>query len=163
MPGRELANRLVPLEDVLGSFAVELTERLAVARGATERHAIAQRLLTARLSDDLAPAPEVSYVLARLWATRGAVGIETLAAEIGWSRRHLAARFGEAVGLPPKALARLIRVEYAVQRVRAGHELADIAFEGGYADQSHFNREFRALVGCTPTEFPFVQDISLAA
>jgi AraC-like DNA-binding protein len=86
-----------------------------------------------------------------------------VAAEVGWSRRHLGARFREAVGLPPKALGRLIRVEHAAQRVRAGDPLADIAYEVGYADQSHFTRDFRELVGCTPTQFPFVQDMSAAA
>ena len=163
IPGRELANRLVPLEEVLGSFGVELAERLADSPDASQRHAIAQRLLTARLSEYPATAPEVVYALARLRATCGAVGIESLATEVGWSRRYLAARFGEAVGLPPKAIGRLIRVAHAARRVRAGDPLADIAYESGYADQSHFNRDFRELVGCTPTEFPFVQDMLAAA
>jgi AraC-like DNA-binding protein len=91
------------------------------------------------------------------------VRIETLAAEVGWSRRHLAARFREEIGLPPKALSRLIRIEHAAQRVRAGDPLPDIAYAGGYADQSHFSRDFRELVGCTPTEFPFVQDMHAPA
>jgi AraC-like DNA-binding protein len=163
VPACELSNRLVALEDVLGSFAVELGERLADARDAEDRHAIAQRLLTSRISEDSATTPEIDYALARLRATGGTVGVETLAAEVGWSRRHLAARFREAVGLSPKALGRLIRVERAARRVRDGEPLADIAYAGGYADQSHFNRDFRALVGCTPTQFPFVQDMSAAA
>jgi len=99
----------------------------------------------------------------RLRATKGSASIESLAAEIGWSRRHFSARFREAVGLPPKALARLIRIEHAAQRVRAGEPLADIAYAGGYADQSHLTRDFRELVGCTPTQFPFVQDMPAAA
>jgi len=159
----ELANRLVDLRDVFGAFAAELTERLADASDAEERHAVAQRLLAGRLAEDQATAPEVAHVLARLQATRGAARIETLAAEVGWSRRHLAARFREAVGLSPKAVGRLIRVEHAARRVRAGDPLADIAYAAGYADQAHFNRDFRELVGCTPSQFPFIQDISLAA
>jgi AraC-like DNA-binding protein len=159
----ELANQLVALDDVMGSFAFELTERLANARTAGDRHAVAQRLLADRLSDQPTTAPEIEYALARLRATRGAASVETVAAEVGWSRRHLAARFREAVGLTPKALGRLIRVEHAAQRVRAGDPLADIAYASGYADQSHFNRDFRDLVGCTPTQFPFVQDIRSAA
>jgi AraC-like DNA-binding protein len=162
MPAAQLANRLVALEDVVGGFAAELTERLADAPDATERHAVAQRLLARRLREDHATAPEVAYALARLRATRGAARVESLAAEVGWSRRHLAARFRDTVGLPPKAVGRLIRVEHAARRVRAGHPLADIAYGAGYADQSHFTRDFRELVGCAPTEFPFVQDTLIA-
>lgn len=158
VPACELANRLVALEDVVGRFARELAERLAGAPCAHERHVIAQRLLTGRLCAGDTPAREVVYVLERLRTTRGKTRVEALAAEVGWSRRHLAARFRETVGLPPKALGRLFRVEHAAQRVRAGDRLADIAYEAGYADQAHFNREFRELVGCTPSEFPFVQD-----
>jgi AraC-like DNA-binding protein len=160
-PMRELANRLVALEDVLGPFAAELAERLAGAPHGHARHALAQRLLARRVREDDA-APEVAYALGRLRATSGAARVETLAGEVGWSRRHLAARFGDAVGLPPKALARLIRVERAAQRVRAGEPLADIAYDSGYADQPHFNRDFRELVGCAPGAFPFLQD-TLAA
>jgi AraC-like DNA-binding protein len=164
VPAPELANRLVPLEEALGNApAIELQERLAEAKDANDRHAIAQRLLAARLSDQPAARPEISHAVNRLRATKGSASIETLASELGWSRRHLSARFREAVGLPPKALARLIRIEHAAQRVRAGNPLADIAYETGYADQSHFNRDFRELVGCTPTQFPFVQDMPAAA
>jgi AraC-like DNA-binding protein len=163
VPLRELANRLVALEDVLGPFATELAERLAGAPDGAARHALAQRLLARRLRDDHAAAPEVAYALGRLRATCGAARVEALAAEVGWSRRHLAARFRDEIGLPPKALARLIRVEGAAQRVRAGEPFADVAYGSGYADQPHFNRDFRELVGCSPGEFPFVQDALAAA
>ena len=163
IPASELANRLVALEDVVGDFAAELAERLADEQCAQQRHATAQRLLADRLSAGRPPAPEVAYVLQRLRATRGTARVEALAAEVGWSRRHLAARFHDTVGLAPKTLGRLFRVEHATRRLRAGNRLADIAYEAGYADQAHFNREFRELVGCTPSEFPFVQDMPLAA
>jgi len=158
VPAGELANRVVALDAVLGAFAAELTERLGDAPDAVTRHALAQRLLARRLSEGCPPAPEVAYALARIRATRGAVRIETIAAEVGWSRRHLGTRFREAVGLAPKALARLVRVEYAARRLRVGHPLADVAYAAGYADQPHLNRDFRDLVGCTPGEFPSVQD-----
>ena len=91
-----------------------------------------------------------------------AARVGTLAAEVGWSRRYLSARFREAIGLPPKALGRVIRVEHAAGRMRAGDPLGDVAYDAGYADQAHFNRDFREIVGCTPTEFPNVQDMAVA-
>jgi AraC-like DNA-binding protein len=83
----------------------------------------------------------------------GAVPIGELAAELGWSRRHLAVRFREELGMAPKALARLLRFERAVKRLRAGDELADLALDAGYYDQAHFNRDFRAFAGTTPTQY----------
>jgi AraC-like DNA-binding protein len=96
----------------------------------------------------------------------GAVAVETLAAELGWSRRHFAARFRAEVGMAPKALARLLRFERAVERLRGGEELAMIALGCGYYDQAHFNRDFRAFTGTTPTAYrrvTSVQDITSIA
>jgi len=162
VPIAELANRLVRLEDLLGRFAGELTEQLAEAPDAAARHAVAQRLLVGRLIEDQG-SPEIRRVLARLRASHGTARIETLAAEVGWSRRHLSARFRGEVGLAPKTVARLARAEYAAGLLRTGRPLADVAYAAGYADQPHFNRDFREFIGCPPGEFPFVQDMPFAA
>lgn len=65
VPTGELANRLVALDDLLGPFAAELTERLGEARCAQERHAVAQQMLTRRLSEEQVMVPEVAFALAR--------------------------------------------------------------------------------------------------
>jgi len=163
VPMAELANRLVRLEDLFGPRAGELVERLAEAPDARARHALAQAVLARRLTDARPVAPEVAHAFGRLRATFGAARVEALAEEVGWSRRHLASRFREEVGLPPKTVARLVRIERAVALLRAGRPLADVAYTAGYADQPHFNRDFRALVGCAPGAFPFVQDARAAA
>jgi len=163
VPIAELTNRLVHLDDLFGSFAGELAEQLAEARDAAARHAVVQRLLARRLIEGHAGSPELRRVLGRLRASRGTAQIEALAAEVGWSRRHLSARFRAEVGLAPKTVARLVRAEYAAGLLRAGRPLADVAYAAGYADQPHFNRDFREFVGCPPGEFPFVQDMSVAA
>jgi len=163
VPIAELTNRLVRLDDLFGSFAGELAEQLAEARDAVARHAVAQRLLARRVIEGPAGSPELRRVLGRLRASRGTARIEALAAEVGWSRRHLSARFRAEVGLAPKTVARLVRAEYAADLLRAGRPLADVAYAAGYADQPHFNRDFREFVGCPPGEFPFVQDMPVAA
>jgi AraC-like DNA-binding protein len=152
MPVRELTNVSVALEDVLGPLAGELEERLAAARGADERHAIAQRLLARRLAGRPSPPRELRHVVRRLDATHGGARVEALAAEVGWSRRHLTGRFREELGLAPKTVARLARVAHAASLLRAGGDLAGIAYACGYADQPHFNRDVREFTGRTPGE-----------
>ena len=46
-----------------------------------------------------------------------------------------------------------MRFERAVEHLRAGADLADLALDCGYYDQAHFNRDFRAFTGATPTAF----------
>jgi AraC-like DNA-binding protein len=90
-----------------------------------------------------------------LQATHGAARIGTIATRLGLSLRQLERRFHEAVGLSPKALARLIRFARASERLDLdpGMSLTSLAFELGYADQPHFIREFRAFAGMTPGQY----------
>lgn len=121
------------------------------------------------------PDPEVVWAWQRLVRTGGTTGVQELADGTGWSRRHLLTRFRTQVGLAPKPAARVLRFRRAAGLLvpPAGADasrwrsLSDIAATCGYADHAHLVREFRALAGCTPTEylaewagdgFPFVQD-----
>lgn len=89
-----------------------------------------------------------------LQETAGGVRIGKLAGELGCSRRHLAAVFHEQVGLPPKTVARQLRFQSVCRRLtRDPARWADIAYDAGYCDQAHLNREFRDLAGTTPTDF----------
>ena len=81
--------------------------------------------------------------------------IAQLATEVGWSHRHLIARFKEQVGLRPKTAARLVRFQGVLGRLEAGRGLdwGLLARAAGYADQAHLVREFHQFTGTTPTEF----------
>ena len=78
----------------------------------------------------------------------------------------LAAGAGRRMGTPKALLtddAGTALTDVAVDRLLGGAPLADVAFDAGFADQPHFTREFRTLVGCAPTDFPFLQDVPAAA
>jgi AraC-like DNA-binding protein len=82
----------------------------------------------------------------------GRVGIRELARETGWSERHLSEVMGRETGLTPKQAARVIRFDRTRRLLQARPEvrLADLAVGCGYADESHLDREFRALAGVPP-------------
>jgi AraC-like DNA-binding protein len=153
MPMSELTRDVVALEDLLGPAAHELAERLATAPDWATRFDLFERAIARRVLEAAPVAPELEWAWLRLLATGGAVPVAELASELGWSRRHLAVRFRDELGMPPKALARILRFERALERLQAGHDLADLALDAGYYDQAHFNRDFRAFAGTTPTRF----------
>ena len=163
MPMGELTGRVVELEDLVGPRAHELAERLADPPDWHARFALLERVIAERAIEARPVPPELEHAWRRLQRTDVSIG--ALADEIGWSRRHLAATVREEIGMPPKPLARLLRFERAVDRLRDGAALADAALDCGYYDQAHFNRDFRRFAGCTPTEYlvTSVQDISAVA
>ncbi|MFF5210682.1 helix-turn-helix domain-containing protein [Streptosporangium sp. NPDC000396] len=152
MPMSELANRVVSLDAVLGSWASTAVERLAEAPDRRARLTLLDELLTRRIHSAPAPDRRVCHAWSRLVATRGTIGIASLAEELGWSHRHLVSRFHDQIGLAPKAVARVLRFEHALGRLRTGTPLADAALTCGYYDQAHMNRDFKAMAGTTPRE-----------
>jgi AraC-like DNA-binding protein len=167
LPPGELASMVVPLDDVLGRSARDLAEQLRETSSWARRFAIVERLLLEAWRDEPIPEPraELSWAWQRLAQSGGGIGVQDLAAEVGWGRRHLTERFRQEYGLAPKVAARVMRFEQAVRRLKRspGTRLADLAADLGYADQAHLSREWNALAGCSPRqwmteELPYVQD-----
>jgi AraC-like DNA-binding protein len=154
VPMHELADRVVPLEDVLGRGGAELPERLHAAGSWPARFALLDRLLARRLDEARRPDAGVEHSWWRLVQSHGGASIEALADEVGWSRRHLFARFRDHTGLPPKVFARILRFQRAATLMTdaGGPSLCEIALDCGYYDQAHLNRDFRAFAGRTPTD-----------
>ena len=166
-PGGELSGAPVSVEDLAtvsaaGRTLAGLPARLAALGTWSARLALVADTLTALLADSVAaPDPEVAHAWRRLAAARGRVPVPALAAEVGWSRRHLSRRFATQVGLPPTTTARVLRFRHAADLLVPGagepaarpRRIADVAGDCGYADHAHLDREFRALAGCTPQEY----------
>jgi AraC-like DNA-binding protein len=169
VPMHELTDRVVPLADVFGGPAERLEERLANASGSDARLAIVESFLLVRLAEAAPARPDVAYAWRRLAETGGRLRIGALAAELGCSRKHLASRFRDHVGLPPKAVARLLRFNRALRFLEGGLQAAEVAYRCGYTDQAHFVNEFRRFSGSTPGAFartpevPFLQDADARA
>ena len=154
LPMHELANEVVPLEAALPRGVGPLAEALEDEDGWNERFALLDAILLARLAEARAPSPDVAWAWSILAKTHGTAPIGWICDRLGRSRRHLAARFREQVGLPPKTVARIMRFDRAVSLLgRRDARLTDIAFECGYFDQAHLSRDFREFAGVAPGAF----------
>ncbi|MUI13912.1 helix-turn-helix domain-containing protein [Massilia dura] len=140
--GRATADRL---DDALWTH--ELTDR--------QRIALVERELLRRLADAPLSSPGSLglHAVAAIEAAHGAMPVEALAGTLRVSRQHLALQFRQQVGLTPKLFARICRFRRALALLREPSRdgnLAALATDCGYFDQSHLIRDFRDFADGTP-------------
>jgi AraC-like DNA-binding protein len=51
-------------------------------------------------------------------------------------------------------------VEFAKARLRAGDDIADVGYQSGFADQSHFHKTFVSYTAATPRQYATGRSIS---
>ncbi|MET7303206.1 helix-turn-helix transcriptional regulator [Embleya sp. NPDC005575] len=149
----ELAEHLVDPTEFAGARIRRLTERLAELPDWADRFAVLDATLLRWQAAGPGPAPRVLRAWDLLSASAGRLSIGGMAAELGWSERQLERSFREQLGLTPKAVARVLRLQDALRLVVAGRPLAEVATRAGFYDQPHLNREVRAATGLTPGGF----------
>ncbi|MGW6276511.1 helix-turn-helix domain-containing protein [Kribbella sp. NPDC055071] len=149
VPARELLNERVPLAELWSpARSRRLLDRIRSAPDEAEALDEAAAGLMAGPPDRL-----ISEVLRgiRAGVLRRGSGVWGLAASVGLSERQLHRRCLDAFGYGPKLLDRILRMNVALDHARTGAGLADVAVRHGYADQSHFTRDVKALTGLPPT------------
>jgi AraC-like DNA-binding protein len=81
------------------------------------------------------------------------ISLETLAGIARLSPFHFNRVFSEQFGLPPHAFQTQLRVFRAKALLRQGCAISQVAFQTGFADQSHLTRHFKKLVAVTPGQY----------
>jgi AraC-like DNA-binding protein len=151
VPMSDLADRMLPLDAILGNAGIGLRERLGNVGNWEDRFDLAERFVADRIAGAADPAPELDEAYRRIEASGGQIRIARLAEHVGWSRKHLVDRFKREIGMGPKTVARLARFGRAVAAAQRDPGWADIAADCGFSDQAHMTREFQALAGLPPT------------
>ncbi|WP_202980481.1 AraC family transcriptional regulator [Microbacterium caowuchunii] len=135
------------------------TSMLAIAAGAdpAERACFAD-LMVMQALDERPPSPSALLANDVLDALRERVHHRTgrpLAERLGRSERTIQRACMETLGHGPKWLSRRIRLqEVALALATRPHDdLAAVAADLGYADQSHLTRDFRTATGLTPDAY----------
>ena len=151
-PADALSGRHTPLEDLWGSAAEQARERLIEAATAEERLDYFESLLAARIPRLRGIHPAVAEALERF---RTSSDVRGVVERTGYSHRRFIELFREAVGLTPKLYCRVLRFHNAIEQAASVKiaSWAELALGAGYADQAHFNRDFREFAGLTPSRF----------
>ncbi|WP_052283220.1 helix-turn-helix transcriptional regulator [Kluyvera genomosp. 1] len=86
--------------------------------------------------------------------------LDELAEQFSLRKETLIRTFKRDTGLTPGSFLNISRVEYAKARLRAGDEIADVGYQSGFADQSHFHKTFVNYTAATPRQYAKGRSIS---
>jgi AraC-like DNA-binding protein len=148
VPAAALRDERVGLAELWPGRTERLAEELAAAPATEAAQAVLSSAVMAQVRADPDPA-----VPALLTLARGGARVDDMADAIGLTERQLHRRCLAAFGYGAKVLQRVLRFDRAIRLARGGTELADVAYQAGYADQAHMSREVRALAGVSPTAY----------
>lgn len=86
---------------------------------------------------------------------KGDIRISELEEQTGFSARYIYKLFIEQFGISPKLYCLILRFQQALINLTGQHKLnlTDLSVELGYADQSHFLREFKKFAAMSPKKF----------
>lgn len=151
-PTDSFAGCHTPLDAFWGGDGERLRMQLGEASDLERRLTILERALMKRLPRIRGIDPAIVQSAVMLGRQRG---VGQVAAALDVSHRHFIARFAATVGLTPKRYARLVRFGRVLRRLERRPETAwaELAQDAGYADQAHFNRDFRAFSGISPGRY----------
>lgn len=110
--------------------------------------------LARQVGDATDPQLVEHYIAAQMRAHNGNLRLSRLIDEVDLSSRHVRRRFIGLMGITPKTFARQLRLSKIMARADQGPtpNWADLSYETGYCDQSHFVRECRSLTAQTPSQ-----------
>jgi AraC-like DNA-binding protein len=152
MPMHELHGHSIALADVLPPALVRETEEQMAATDDTTGKARVIDTLLIQLLHDKPVDRLVQEALHQIISSTGNERIGTIAQKLHISQRQLERRFRAVAGTSPKQFASLVRFQYLL-KAKPQPSLTALGYEAGYADQSHFIREFERYTGVKPGEY----------
>lgn len=153
VPAHELSDRDLCVSDLDPGLHAQLESARTRSRRAAGLQALQRALL--QQFERRAARPGLVWAALRL-VESGARSVDELSARMGVHRRALERSFRRELGLTPKHLLRIQRLQGVLARLEEGpapRGWAQLALEHGFSDQSHLIRDFRLLAGNTPQRY----------
>lgn len=150
----DIANKIVPLTDILGTVAKLLEEQISNIENVEGKVALLQHFLLRQFRLQ-AEDSIFDYCLAKLTSSKGKIRIQELEKKTGYSSRWLNMKFKDKLDISPKNLSTIIRFNHYYNAVANSIErdFMQNTFYDHYYDLSHFLKEFKRFTGLSHSGF----------
>lgn len=154
-PLHYFTDNYISLEDVHAKLAEETWERMCEAKEVKTKLHIAEDFLMRIYKLNTSSEGKASQLVRDIQNVDTRSKIATLCDQYGVSRKHLNAVFKKHIGLSPKHILSMMRLQRTLHAIHQNEDLrlTDLAYELDYFDQAHFNNDFKKLTGRKPSEY----------
>lgn len=166
VPISTLANKETPIEMLFGEeTAKKLEQDIIQTTDTKQRIAVIERFLLKKLSERSMVDTIVKTTIDSLLKTKGSTSISDILKEDLSKRRQLERKFVKQIGISPKQLGKVIRLQSALKMLlnEEGENLTNIAYESAYYDQAHFIKDFKEFTGISPSAFLGNENMTLSS
>ena len=155
IPLHELLDSNASVEDIWGISGRQLFSRII---GLENKNAIADKLdnyFLKKLIPNDANTIAWDFVIDKFYREFDTLDISGLSNFMNVSVRHFRRKFAEETGFSPKQFQLLARFHATIKQLLLKKEkkYLSAALGNGYFDQTHFIKDFKSLMNCTPTRY----------
>ena len=129
-----------------------LRTQLMYAGSTTRKLEVLDNLLIHQLQQNKKECEIIRYATDEIMCNPGTEILSIILNKLNLNERSFQRIFKKYVGITPNQYRRICQFQLSFAQVRAKdfNKLTDVAYDNGFADQSHFTRMFRSFVGVTP-------------
>lgn len=151
----ELNNGCIDLHAIKQAREINLQEQLLNAATLPERLQLIDELIIKLSGIYNTPDPRIIFAASALQKDNSIHILTNIQRQLNITERSLQRLFETHVGISPKMYKRVCQFQAAFQQLNHDEysKLTDVAFDHGFADQSHFIRVFKEFTGITPKAY----------
>ena len=164
MPVTSLENKAVDIKEIFGDDGKRLEEDVLNANNIDERIKLIEKFLLSKLTEPKTIDAITRSCVEAIFQSHGQIGVVELAGKMNINRRNMERKFTSAIGISPKQLARVARLQATLKMLdqKKFTTLTSLAYENGYYDQAHFIKDFKEFTGLSPKSF-FSDNLKLSS
>jgi AraC-like DNA-binding protein len=149
-----LTDRILGIQSLFGQEGLVLKRAVLSENENSACIQLLEDFLSSRLGETDGMAVLLRDTIEQLAADRSIVRVEQIAKSLRVNVRSLQTYFNRYVGVSPKWVIKRYRLQEAAEAIAKGvHDFSGLASEMGYFDQSHFIKDFKALIGKSPIAY----------
>lgn len=150
----DYTDRVVDLYETGNNSLIEFAEYVQTIEHTETKLEALNRFFGGLINDTDPTESPVDVAVNMIFAKHGTVSVKELVTAAMISERQLERLFQKYIGLSPKFFTRIIRFNYIFQLMQQGDPTwADLSYQSGFYDQSHFIRNFKTFTGEDPSSY----------